>query len=539
MELEKYEQIIQEWKEENKELIESGKCKMTFLECLPTDINTNRISWRESDGYIVHFIYNDIEGDIIIQKYDTKTRLLYIKYKDNEMEISDGNFVKCKIGKVLKRHNSDFKVEIGKHFKSEIKDIIITNRKYEVDKSGIKRKWYKYKCFQCGFDCSKHYNTKKHGYEEELWMEESHLLNGKSRCACCMNSAIVKGINDIGTVSPNLVRYFKNIEDAYIHSITSHDKVVCICPDCGYEKQFMISNISRRRDYSCPRCGDGFSYPNKMMFNILTQSNINFEAEFTPSWCKYIFNDEIKQGRYDFYINNKNSIIEMDGHFHYDDNFMNEQTSEESKYIDDEKDKLASNNGINKPIRIDCNYTNIATRFEYIKNNIINNTELNSLLDLSLIDWNECEKSLLSTKVKDVCELWNSGVRDRYEIVRRTKLSLSTVQIYLKKGQLLKWCDYDVEQELHKGRFSSDKESMTSRPIAIFKDNIPFDNFNSATDLEKKSIEMFGFKLGHSPISAVCKGKLKQYKGFTFKYVSDLTPEEIEQIQNQANKQAI
>ena len=38
-------------------------------------------------------------------------------------------------------------------------------------------------------------------------MSERQILNGK-RCACCSNSVVVEGINDIPTTAPWMVDYF-------------------------------------------------------------------------------------------------------------------------------------------------------------------------------------------------------------------------------------------------------------------------------------------------------------------------------------------
>ena len=59
--------------------------KKVFLEELPRGgkcIKENSINWKESIGYKVKFIYDDIEGEIEIVGYDTKTRCLSIKYNN-------------------------------------------------------------------------------------------------------------------------------------------------------------------------------------------------------------------------------------------------------------------------------------------------------------------------------------------------------------------------------------------------------------------------------------------------------------------------
>ena len=69
---EEYLEHIKRWKKENKDLIESCKCKKTFTECLPKIKygNKNIIDLKNIVGYNVYFIYEDIESYIDIIKYN-------------------------------------------------------------------------------------------------------------------------------------------------------------------------------------------------------------------------------------------------------------------------------------------------------------------------------------------------------------------------------------------------------------------------------------------------------------------------------------
>ena len=66
-----YGEYIENWKKENKELIESGKCKKMFFEILPIKTVGGRdvIDWCNSVGNNVYFLYNDTEGFIEIKEY--------------------------------------------------------------------------------------------------------------------------------------------------------------------------------------------------------------------------------------------------------------------------------------------------------------------------------------------------------------------------------------------------------------------------------------------------------------------------------------
>ena len=322
--------------------------------------------------------------------------------------------------------------------------------------------------------------------------------------------------NFIINTHPHLVKYFKNIEDAYTHSYGSRDKVWFKCPDCGFEKEIIISNFIKY-GFNCPKCGDGIKQPNKIGFNVLEQLNSDFETEKRFDWCKYEFENKLKQGVYDFYfkLNNKEYILEMDGWFHKNDNKMNGQTAQESKVIDSEKDRLALEHGI-EVIRIDCDYGNHDS-FEYIKNNILNNKKLNGLFNLNVIDWYKVSEFTTNNRVKEVCELWNSGIHSTKEIANIKKLGRNTITRWLNKGKKLGWCDYDAEEEMIKSnRLNSVKniESNSTPIICITTGHI----FKSVKECERQSLEVFGVQLFSGNISMVCSGEKESYKGYVFKH---------------------
>ena len=124
---------------------------------------------------------------------------------------------------------------------------------------------------------------------------------------------------------------------------------------------------------TCKCCGDGVKFPNKFAFNLLEQLGLDFVTEYSPKW--------IGRKSYDFYIPSLNLILEMDGGFHNKDNKMSGQTKEESREIDDYKDKLAKEHGI-EVVRIDCDYYILTERATYIKQNILN-SKLSTLFDLN------------------------------------------------------------------------------------------------------------------------------------------------------------
>lgn len=474
--------------------------KMIFTDNLPRKNNkNNKINWKEAVGYDVEFIYKEIKGIVKIVNYDDKTNQLFLKYLEKDVfKITTANFMKCQLGRLLGKYTGEFKIQNGTVFKEDKRDLTIVDREYKKDNKGCNLKYYKYKCNKCGYD--------------EGWISEGHLIAGRG-CSCCgYNSKII--VEEINSIVANqethwMIPYFQGgYNEAKLYTKSSHKKITPICPHCGRikDKEMIINNIYKTKSIGCPECGDGQSYPNKFMFNLLEQLIVKFEKEYSPHW--------IKPKKYDYYfeLNDKKYIIEMDGGWHKTDNKMSGQTKEKSKFIDDEKDRLAKDNGT-EVIRIDCEFSDI----ELIKNNILN-SKLSHIFDLSNIDWQKCEEFALSNLVKITCDYKkNNPNLTTPEICNILKLSTPSVVKYLKKGTKLGWCNYDPKIESFKRSSKSGK--MNGKQVEIFKDNISLGIFKSATELQRKSVDLFNIKLLQGSISSVCLNIKKHYKGYVFKYV--------------------
>ena len=91
------------------------------------------------------------------------------------------------------------------------------------------------------------------GYE---WQAKISDRSKGTGCPCCAGKKIVKGINDLATVRPNLVLEWNRDKNKHITpdivTIGSHQKVWWKCSVCGYEWQASIANRSKGR--GCPMC---------------------------------------------------------------------------------------------------------------------------------------------------------------------------------------------------------------------------------------------------------------------------------------------
>ena len=72
--------------------------------------------------------------------------------------------------------------------------------------------------------------------------------------------------------------------------------------------------------------------------------------------------------------------------------------------------------------------------------------------------------------------------------------------------------------EAHKGKCCGENNPR-SKPVEILKNGVSLGIFPCAKEIERKSEELFGVKLSHSKISAVCTGKCKHHKKYQFKFV--------------------
>ena len=398
--------------------------RKVFLDDLPKYNKGKRqgkIIWKESIGYEINFIYDGIKGNIKIIDYDNNK--MNIEYNSDIYSIGKYDFINCRLGIIFKIDNiSEYKYNVGEIIETRyggkikiLEQIYIRN---ERNKKQIKG--YKYECL---ID----------GYIDEI--NETKLKNGEG-CYVCFAKNIGLYIN-LWYTNPEIARLLKNKKAGLRLDNSSTKLQIFICPNCGYEKEYRIYYIVKY-GFSCPRCGDKISYPEKIAFNLLTLLNIKFIYQYSPDW--------IKPKRYDFYfeLDDKEYILEMDGGLgHGNENSLNGKSEEErkqTKEIDDYKDKLARENGI-EVIRVDCLKSNL----EYIKRNIIK-SKLNDLFDLKIIKWENVDMFSLSSIILDISDLWNNGNSIK-DIISITKLKYNKIIDYLNKATKSGLCNYNGKEE--------------------------------------------------------------------------------------------
>jgi hypothetical protein len=324
-----------------------------------------------------------------------------------------------------------------------------------------------------------------------------YIKNKQCKCSVCINRTIIEGFNDVATTRPDLIKYFKDKNDAlkYGHGMT--DKLTFVCPDCGFEKELKIEVLARQ-GFGCPCCGDGVSYPNKFIRSFMRQLNVdNMIFEYSPNWAKKYFYDchfEYKGCKY---------LIEIDGQQHFKKSSNFEMTLAEVQKRDKEKAMLAEYNGYIL-IRIDAQKSNKDYLLGQIKNSLLAN-----LFDISKIDWDKCNADATTNLAKEICLYAEKTMPNKYcEICQVYNISADTIRKYLRQGTAFGWCSYRVVEKL-----------AVPKKVSVYDNN---NNllyiFNGIQECSKQMSKMYNGKFNIHGISDNCHGIRDSFKGYVFKF---------------------
>ena len=334
---------------------------------------------------------------------------------------------------------------------------------------------------------------------QEFENTPTELLLGVG-CLVCSGRLVVQDINSVAALRPDLIQYFKRSNDACCVTTGSKKKVSLICPDCGAEKQMVMSNLSRK-GFSCNICGDKISYPNKLIRNIMYQLEDQcgyIEFEWFEKWeYKY---------RYDVYFekNDQKYVVEMQGEQHYR-GWKGHNIEQIQKNDDAKKDLAIIHNVI--PIVVDARKSN----FNYIFKNI-SQSLLSEIFDLSKVDCDICKENSTKNIIKLVCQDYNSGMTTT-ELMAKHKLCRATIVNYLHRGVELKWCNY-VPKDSHKKSLEVLKKKINVRTV----DNNFIGTYNSIKDGVEYIQNTYGIKLHSGCVTMVCQGKRSHHHDFIFEY---------------------
>ena len=462
-----------------------------------------RINWAKSVNCYINGCYKGIEYEFKIEKYKSEGSYGYIYITINN--ISDwirtnyvknnsfGHFIKLPIY---------YKFEIGDIIKEDKRDLTIMNKyisKYKWNNHVYNKKTYDCHCNICGYD--------------SMGIEESNLVK-KAMCKCCRGIILVEGINDVATVYPDSIKYFQGgYEEAKKFKRGSNKKIYPVCPICGRvsTKQHTVNNIARK-GFSCI-CRDGFSYPEKYLYNILEQLNINFIYQASKSNTCWITNNY----KYDFYIPNKKIIIEIDGAQHKNVNAWG-KTVTEVQFNDKNKEDFAKNNGMNI-IRISADVSSN----EYIMNSI-KKSKLNQYFDISNIDYNKANTfALYKSIIVEVCNDRKKLKLTNAELSKKYGVCAGTITSYLKKGEKIGIIDKYIPHQYAK---SSDYQKYIAKiknSKTVYQFTLNGDYVREYMNAEEAAKSVNGIA---GNIRSICQQKNdnKSYKGYLWRYDNKCNP---------------
>lgn len=472
----------------------SGIEKYIDLEQFPKN-KDGKIAWGNCVGRIFDFMYDgEWHKFNVTKQFNTNHLSGIIDDMICVEKIANKNVAKAMFGNYLR------KVKFVYNVGDVVNDTVLILDKYtkpneNKNNRSANIKMYKCKCLVDGYE----------------WHTTESIIKNGSQCPLCGKNIMVSGRNDVATLRPDLVCYFKNKDEAKITTEKSNKRFDFVCPICGTEKNMVMSHLSTY-GFSCPMCSDGVSYPNKFarnMFYQLSEQYDYYEYEWSPEWAgRYAYDNyiELKDGR--------KIVVEMDGGFHYN------RGKRFSKGINDDiKNSLAKQNNVDV-IRINCDYgCSPIGRFEYIKSNIING--LGEIFDFGEVIWEDCNHVAITSDMLRAIEVFNDNKNLTYrEMSNIINMKTSTFIGYLKRGMEVGLCNYE--------RSHSAKpvyvENTKTHEITIFR---------SPREVSVISDMLLGNKVGIDSIRTYCRLN-KTVKNYIFRYA---TIEEYEEFVEKEKQQ--
>lgn len=257
------------------------------------------------------------------------------------------------------------------------------------------------------------------------WLDSPHvILRSHKGCPICTYRRCVPGANTISVTHPHIYRLMADKDLGNVITHKSQIKADFICDKCGVINSKYVFDVCKR-GFTCKRCRDGISFPNKFVSSLLKQLKIEFAEEKKFEWSQ--------RKIYDFYIPSLSTIIEVHGRQHYIETFKNfhdnARTLKEEQANDILKMNLAKSNGIKHYIVIDASKEpRIARLVEEILS-----SELSILFDTKVINFKLCEIEASSSVMIECCKMLEDGI-SKYEISDALNIAYQTVGRHIRRG---------------------------------------------------------------------------------------------------------
>lgn len=289
-----------------------------------------------------------------------------------------------------------------------------------------------------------HYGKCRHIHPEGEGIRPNDYKRGNG-CGICYGRIVVEGDNDLTTKCPELAKEWHPTKNGDLKptqfTCGSGRKVWWLCLNCGHEWEVKICDRINY-DTNCPNCGDGISYPEKLMALVLEKLGVEFTRQLTYDNGKH---------RYDFYIALWKAIYETHGIQHYKGWNCSEEDLIKQQNNDEYKRNDAINNGIKEEDyhEVDCRYSTL----EWCRPNI--EKALSKYIDINILtdeDWQEVDiKAQKSLKV-EVCKYWKEQKEANKDltttlVAEMFKLDKVTIRNWLTWGNEGGLCTYSGEEE--------------------------------------------------------------------------------------------
>lgn len=401
------------------------------LEKLPTRKLGSRdvIDWKNIKNKEIGFQYGSIIGKITInythtEKGSSGNNVHYCDatYNGKTISIADSNLRKVKIGALLGvlieeireqarvemnesnnwvfSNKSSFKYKLGEKIKKGNTTFTVVR----AFRNKRNKKAYKVRCSTC---------------LQHIEREEYDIENSKN-CAVCFNREIVKGFNDVATTHPWVLKNAVNKEVLYKNSFGSLEKVVIQCPTCYKAQNISIVDLTGR-GFSCS-CSTS-SLGEQIFESCLRINEVSYEKEY------YI---KGSNRRYDFYLPEYNTIVEIHGSQHYRET-KGWGTLSETQENDANKKKKALSLGY-KFIELNWGSSNTQALLKEIKSKFVYMKDFNIYKELETLP-----------ELKRIVQLWEENPYNSRLIEKELKVGATTRKKLLRQAKGLGLIEYDSE----------------------------------------------------------------------------------------------
>lgn len=352
----------------------------------------------------------------------------------------------------------------------------------------------------------KYYFIGKCGHEF-LSLPTNVFVNNELHCPVCSGRIVLVGFNDLWTTNPELASRLKNSNDGYKYTVGSNKQVEWECPDCGNIIWKSPSKMNQSLSF-CQRCSSLNSYGEKFITEILNQLCEVYEKEKMFDWSD--------NKRYDFYLPERNCIIEVHGKQHYsnsDFSGFGGKSYIEEQLNDEYKKDIAIKNGIKNYIVI----PNKKSNKEDIKHNIMESM-LPTILCFThdAIDWDKCHSFCLTNITKLICDYYKNKEKDLLKIAKHFGYCKNTIRKHLKDGAMSGLCSYDPQENKQDANIKNGLRVVNNMSRKVLQKDSLGRIINKYPSIQSAQRDL---KISH--IWDVIVGQRKTAGGYIWEYVDD------------------